>query len=565
MYYPDSMVTPTLIIMLAVAAIVFWVRYFHYQHGRETKRASYQRQVRDNRPVGRLSQEQRRLLDKVLVVEIQQQGTSPELMNGVGRIDPDIYREQGEVLLRQRQAPAAPRMHGGGTVAAIPHIYHEINGVECWLPANAVRHIRGGAENTVEFVMAEKTAIVVRINETYDLFARSTLDEAVEDGPAYGDIVVSDSVNHLCLSPLPLPTLHEPSNARLYIKAVRQQVLMLSARLEHGASDWRFAIGLAMFAFAMLVCFPVALILLLSLLMGEGIVLAAEIFLWMLPWTVLLPLLLIGFLGYRLLSFRPGRGGGDGRPALYFHRHRREVAFVDPTSDAVVVQPWEATEAWLEVVRGRMHGFGGHRKSLCLCFGGSGMNARYRFYFGFYPWESIDTVISHWEAVRQFMEGAKLDGVEQLTPDEFIERIGSVREGSRTWLQSMETARKAHAGRPGAQVWWWLKRAFSAFALPYWISGLEYRYTTWRELAAARKRLGDWMQPLPDDAHAKPGAAYVEQMQLIASLAEQRDPLRLEDVFHEVCDKPTAADYRRVMTFDRRRTRGEEWELPDRA
>ncbi|MCH8504573.1 MAG: hypothetical protein LAT50_09640 [Ectothiorhodospiraceae bacterium] len=546
MYFPESMATPALILVLITIAVGFWVRYFRYTHDREKKRAEYRYRVRSSEPVGRLSPEQRYLLDKVLEVEVVQQGLSPELSNGVGRIGPEVYRERGEVQRRMRQAPSAPRMHGGGTVAAVPHHYHEINGVECWLSSTAMRHIRRGEDNVVEFVMAEKTAIVVRINDTYDLFAQSGPDGTAA---AFGDIITSESVAQLCLSPLPLPTLHQPFNGRRYIKTAQEHFLMLSNRLEYGAQDWQFAFGLAMFAFSVLAVFPVAVFILLGLLMGpaaDAFGLAAEMFGFILPWTVPLPLLLFGFVVYRVARYHwAGREGQQ--PPVYFHRQRREVAFVDPSTDEVVVCPWEATEAWLEVVRGPVHGH--HPKSLCLCFGGSGLAARHRMYFKFHPRDPVDRVIAQWEAVREYMEGGPRGGKTPFSLGDYQQRVGPFRESTATWLLRVSQARARYAGRPAVRVFWWLKEALTLFVLPYWISGFEYRYTTALDIRAAKRRLGDWMRPVPEGARAKPSEEYAGLVAQIESSMERDPDLGLEEVFLNICDKPESFSYRRAMRF----------------
>lgn len=525
--------------MLSVTLMLF--RVAKYRLKRNKKKEGSFRNIRDQASIVRkLRNDEMRFLKKVVSQELNNGLGSTEYMDGVGRIGEKLYRVSGEIHYRETQGPTIRGMQGQ-RIAAPVHGYYEIKGIEFCMPASAKPHVLPG-ENTVEFVVAQKTAILIGLNGTFDLLS---LNPTFDEKAGFGDLLTSTNVNYLCLSPLPLPTLFKPSNQFFKIKVVSNEFMMLSDRVEE-AFNWQLILGITMSIFMMFTVFPFLVFTALGVFFDDflkNMLAAWEMLLWGAPIGAMAFFIIPVSLVYRFLILH----SDTPHPPLFFHRQRREVAFYDKINNTNIVVPWESLETWVEVFRNEFLVKSGIEPSarLCFCFNGSGLKAECRVYVFF---RTLSLAIATWESVRQYM-GYELAG--SATKEE----IGSgavvikTREDVSFFVKEVKDTYVRYEGQWLWRFVYFLKLIVTLMFVPYVINSLEARYVAWRAVRRGHKRLGEWLSPLPDNKVVPFSKPYVEKVAEINDLVKRNPSVDMGYIFKEVCGKKGSADYEDILTF----------------
>ncbi|WP_445011376.1 hypothetical protein [Vreelandella stevensii] len=216
-----------------------------------------------------------------------------------------------------------------------------------------------------------------------------------------------------------------------------------------------------------------------------------------------------------------------------FHRQRREVCFVlDDTQETVIV-PWESLMAWVVEARGVTQ---------------YGVQQQYGMGFGYaHPetgqWLKLEFVtmakplaISHWEAIRAYMEYEVNSLAEVQDPQVVRGKDDPPWEGVHTLRNARRHINQRRAnGEIGWLYWscWYAIDIIQLWNLPGYL-------TEWdnKRLRKARPNLlpaemVEWSTPLPEEKWAKPSEELVRLSEEVRRICNV-DPHRpIEEVFAE--------------------------------
>ncbi|MGY0553988.1 hypothetical protein ACW17M_12340 [Vreelandella sp. 2A-K22] len=216
-----------------------------------------------------------------------------------------------------------------------------------------------------------------------------------------------------------------------------------------------------------------------------------------------------------------------------FHRQRREVCFVLEGAQETVIVPWESLMAW--VVEARSVTQYGVQQQFGMGFGyahpETGQWLKQEFMTMAKP-----LAISHWEAVRAYMEYEINSLAEVQDPQVVKGKDDPLWEGVHTLRNARRHINQRRAnGEIGWLYWscWYAIDIIQLWNLPGYL-------TEWdnKRLMKARPNLLpaemlEWSKPLPEEQYAKPSEELTRLSEEVHRIREHDPALPIEMVFTE--------------------------------
>ncbi|VEF11846.1 Uncharacterised protein [Pseudomonas fluorescens] len=215
-----------------------------------------------------------------------------------------------------------------------------------------------------------------------------------------------------------------------------------------------------------------------------------------------------------------------------FNRQRREVCFMPEGATEPVFVPWESLSAWVIEAQGATQ-FGIHRQ--------------YGMGIGFHHGEtltslefqcaSLELAISHWEAIRGYMEYEvnDLKSIQDLQdlqgpddpPHEGLHNFRNAR--ARMHRQIREGTRTRLSG-----FFWYLYHVMTLWTIPNRLVEWEVRRLERIGKQALPEVMREWSEPLPKEQWAKPSEELLRLSEQVRQM-QRRQPRRpITEIFAEV-------------------------------
>lgn len=215
-----------------------------------------------------------------------------------------------------------------------------------------------------------------------------------------------------------------------------------------------------------------------------------------------------------------------------FNRQRREVCFMPAGCTEPVFVPWESLCAWIIEAQGVTQ-YGIHRQY------GMGIG----FYHGEiltsleFPCAGLPLAISHWEAIRGYMEYEvnDLKSIQDLQdlqgpndpPHEGLHTFRNartrihqqIRDGSRTWLSGF---------------FWYLYHVMTLWTIPNHLVEWEVRRLERLGKQTLPEAMRNWSEPLPEDQWAKPSEELLRLSELVRQMQKRQPHRPITEIFAQV-------------------------------
>ena len=215
-----------------------------------------------------------------------------------------------------------------------------------------------------------------------------------------------------------------------------------------------------------------------------------------------------------------------------FNRQRREVCFMPEGATEPVFVPWESLSAWIIEAQG-MTQYGLHRQY--------GMGIGY--YHGEtltsleFPCEGLPLAISHWEAIRGYMEYEvnDLKSIQDLQdlqgpddpPHEGLHTFRNAR--TRMHQQIRDGQRSRTSG-----FFWYLYHVMTLWTIPNRLVEWEVRRLEKIGKQALPEVMRQWSEPLPKDQWATPSAALLRLSEQVRAQHKRHPRRPITEIFAEV-------------------------------
>jgi hypothetical protein len=215
-----------------------------------------------------------------------------------------------------------------------------------------------------------------------------------------------------------------------------------------------------------------------------------------------------------------------------FNRQRREVCFMPKDATEPVFVPWESLSAWVIEAQGATQ-YGIHRQ--------------YGMGIGFYQGETLTSVefpcaglplaISHWEAIRGYMEYEvnDLKSIQDLQdlqgpddpPHEGLHTFRNAR--ARMHQQICEGSRTRLSG-----FFWYLYHVMTLWTIPNHLVEWEVRRLERIGKQALPDAMREWSEPLPEDQWAKPSEELLRLSEQVRQMQKRQPHQPIIEIFAEV-------------------------------
>jgi hypothetical protein len=221
-----------------------------------------------------------------------------------------------------------------------------------------------------------------------------------------------------------------------------------------------------------------------------------------------------------------------------FNRQRREVCFMPEGSGTPVYVPWESLSAWLIEAQGHTQ-YGVQRQ-----YGmGIGVHHNGRLTSVEFPCAALSLAISHWEAIRGYMEYEINDLKTVRDPQDLSGPDDPPHEGLHTFHNARarmhQEIRDGHRDRISG-FFWYLYHVMTLWTLPNYITEWEVRRIKARGRAALPGSMRRWSEPLPKAQWAKPSVELLKMSEQVRALQKRQPRRSITQIFAEVQrEKPT--------------------------
>ncbi|WP_256585086.1 MULTISPECIES: hypothetical protein [unclassified Pseudomonas] len=215
-----------------------------------------------------------------------------------------------------------------------------------------------------------------------------------------------------------------------------------------------------------------------------------------------------------------------------FNRQRREVCFMPEDATEPLFVPWESLSAWVIEAQGATQ---------------YGIRRQYGMGIGFQHGETLTSVefpcaglplaISHWEAIRGYMEYEvnDLKSIQDLQdlqgPDD------PPHEGLHTFRNARarmhQQIRDGERGRVSG-FFWYLYHVMTLWTLPNHLTEWEIRRIKTMGQHALPEVMREWSEPLPKEQWAKPSAELLRMSQQVRELHKRQPRRPITEIFAEV-------------------------------
>jgi hypothetical protein len=215
-----------------------------------------------------------------------------------------------------------------------------------------------------------------------------------------------------------------------------------------------------------------------------------------------------------------------------FNRQRREVCFMPAGETEPVFVPWESLSAWIIEAQGATQ-YGIHRQY------GMGIG----FYQGDtltsleFPCAGLPLAISHWEAIRGYMEYE----VNDLKSIQDLQDLQSPDDPPHEGLHTFRNARaRMHQQiRDGTRTrlsgfFWYLYHVMTLWTIPNHLVEWEVRRLERIGKQALPDVMHEWSEPLPQEQWAKPSEELLRMSEQARQMQKRQPHRPITEIFAEV-------------------------------
>ncbi|WP_181381738.1 hypothetical protein [Pseudomonas prosekii] len=215
-----------------------------------------------------------------------------------------------------------------------------------------------------------------------------------------------------------------------------------------------------------------------------------------------------------------------------FNRQRREVCFMPEDATEPVFVPWESLSAWVIEARGATQ---------------YGIQRQYGMGIGFQHGETLTSVefpcfglpiaISHWEAIRGYME-YEINDLKTIQDPQDLQNPGDPpHEGLHTFHNAR--ARMHQQIRNGERnrlsgFFWYLYHVMTLWTIPNHLTEWEVRRIQKMAPHAMPEVMQQWSEPLPKGQWAKPSEELVRMSEQVRQLHKRKPRRPITEIFAEV-------------------------------
>ena len=215
-----------------------------------------------------------------------------------------------------------------------------------------------------------------------------------------------------------------------------------------------------------------------------------------------------------------------------FNRQRREVCFIPEDTTEPVFVPWESLSAWVIEAQGATQ---------------YGIQRQYGMGIGFQHGETLTSVefpcfglpiaISHWEAIRGYMEYEIHDLKAIQDPQDLQGPDDPPHEGLHTFHNAR--ARMHQQIRDGSRnrvsgFFWYLYHVMTLWTIPNHLTEWEVRRLQTLGPQAMPEVMQRWSEPLPKDQWAKPSDELRRMSEQVRVLHKRQPRRAITEIFAEV-------------------------------
>ncbi|MBK5343341.1 hypothetical protein JFU48_18390 [Pseudomonas sp. TH49] len=215
-----------------------------------------------------------------------------------------------------------------------------------------------------------------------------------------------------------------------------------------------------------------------------------------------------------------------------FNRQRREVCFMPEGATEPVFVPWESLSAWIIEAQGATQ-YGIHRQY------GMGIG----FYHGEtltsleFPCAALPLAISHWEAIRGYMEYE----VNDLKSIQDLQDLQGPDDPPHEGLHTFHNARaRMHQQiRDGSRTrlsgfFWYLYHVMTLWTIPNRLVEWEVRRLGRIGKQTLPEVMREWSEPLPEDQWAKPSEELLRLSDQVRQMQKRQRHRPITEIFAEV-------------------------------
>jgi hypothetical protein len=215
-----------------------------------------------------------------------------------------------------------------------------------------------------------------------------------------------------------------------------------------------------------------------------------------------------------------------------FNRQRREVCFMPEDATEPVFAPWESLSAWVIEAQGATQ---------------HGIRRQYGMGIGFQHGETLTSVefpcaglpiaISHWEAIRGYMEYE----VNDLKSIQYQQDLQGPDDPPHEGLHTFHNARarmhqQIRDGERGrvSGFFWYLYHVMTFWTVPNHLVEWEIRRINARGQHILPEVMRQWSEPLPKDQWAKPSEELLRMSEQVRKLHKRLPHRAITEIFAEV-------------------------------
>lgn len=215
-----------------------------------------------------------------------------------------------------------------------------------------------------------------------------------------------------------------------------------------------------------------------------------------------------------------------------FNRQRREVCFMPEDATDPVFVPWESLSAWVIEAQGATQ-YGIHRQ-----YGmGIGFQHGETLTSVEFPCFGLPIAISHWEAIRGYMEYE----VNDLKSIQDLQDLQGPDDPSHEGLHTFRNARaRLHQQiRDDQRSWvsgffWYLYHVMTLWTIPNHLTEWEVRRLEKMGPQAMPEVMREWSEPLPKEQWAKPSEELLRLSEQVRALHKRQPRRPITEIFAEV-------------------------------
>jgi len=226
-----------------------------------------------------------------------------------------------------------------------------------------------------------------------------------------------------------------------------------------------------------------------------------------------------------------------------FNRQRREVCFMPEDTTEPVFVPWESLSAWVIEAQGATQ-YGIHRQ-----YGmGIGFQHGETLTSVEFPCFGLPIAISHWEAIRGYMEHEIHDLKSIQDPQDLQGPDDPPHEGLHTFHNARarmhQQIRDGQRGRVSG-FFWYLYHVMTLWTIPNHLTEWEIRRLQKLAPNAMPEAMRQWSEPLPKEQCVKPSEELLRLSAQVRALHKRQPRRPITEIF-AVVQRANPTDKRRA-------------------